>query len=42
LRHLEGLSFPDVACRMGRSVDSVKKLWVRALGQLRDSLGGSP
>jgi RNA polymerase sigma-70 factor (ECF subfamily) len=42
LRHLEGLSFPDVARRMGRSLDSVKNLWARALGRLRDSLGGSP
>jgi DNA-directed RNA polymerase specialized sigma24 family protein len=24
-----------VASRMGRSVDSVEKLWVRALGKLR-------
>jgi RNA polymerase sigma-70 factor (ECF subfamily) len=39
LRQLEGLSFPQVALRMGRTVDSVKKLWVRALAQLRDSLG---
>jgi RNA polymerase sigma-70 factor (ECF subfamily) len=42
LRHLEGLSFPDVSRRMGRTVDSVKKLWARALGQLRDALGGVP
>jgi RNA polymerase sigma-70 factor (ECF subfamily) len=40
LRHLEGLSFPDVARRMGRTVLSVKKLWARALPRLRDSLGG--
>jgi RNA polymerase sigma-70 factor (ECF subfamily) len=33
--HLEGLSFPDVARRMSRSLDSVKKLWVRALARLR-------
>jgi len=41
LRQLEGLSFPQVARRMGRTVDSVKKLWARALAQLRDSLGDS-
>jgi len=41
LRHLEGLSFPQVARRMGRTMDSVKKLWARALAQLRDSLGDS-
>src|SRR5262245_56523253 len=31
LRHLEGLTFPEVARRMERSVDSVEKLWLRAL-----------
>jgi len=39
LRHLEGLSFDEVAKRMDRSADSVQKLWVRALGKLRESLG---
>lgn len=39
LRHLEGLSFPDIAQRMGRSLLSVKKLWARALPCLRDALG---
>jgi RNA polymerase sigma-70 factor (ECF subfamily) len=38
LRHLEGLSFAEVASRMGRSVDSVEKLWVRALGKLRQAM----
>jgi RNA polymerase sigma-70 factor (ECF subfamily) len=42
LRHLEGLSFPEVAARMGRSVDSVEKLWVRALPRLRRALGAEP
>ncbi len=41
LRHLEGLSFPQVAVRMERSVDSVKNLWARALGRLRHLLGGA-
>jgi RNA polymerase sigma-70 factor, ECF subfamily len=36
LRHLEGLTFPEVAERMGRSQDSVKKLWARGLARLRD------
>jgi RNA polymerase sigma-70 factor (ECF subfamily) len=40
LRHLEGLSFPGVAQRMGRTLDSVKKLWTRALDRLRRSLKG--
>ena len=39
LRHLEGLTFPEVAARMGRSEDSVQKLWVRGLASLRRSLG---
>jgi RNA polymerase sigma-70 factor (ECF subfamily) len=41
LRHLEGLTFPDVARRMGRTVDSVEKLWVRALARLRQLLKGA-
>jgi RNA polymerase sigma-70 factor (ECF subfamily) len=40
LRHHEGLTFPEVADRMGRSVDSVEKLWVRALPRLRREMGG--
>jgi RNA polymerase sigma-70 factor, ECF subfamily len=40
LRHLEELSFPEVAKRMGRTVFSVKNLWARALAKLRRSLGG--
>jgi RNA polymerase sigma-70 factor (ECF subfamily) len=42
LRHMEGLTFPEVARRMGRTVDSVKKLWPRAMIQLRRALGESP
>ncbi len=38
LRQLEGLSFPEVAQRMERSLDSVKKLWMRALTRLRQVL----
>jgi RNA polymerase sigma-70 factor (ECF subfamily) len=40
LRHLEGLTFPEVASRMGRTIDSVKKLWPRALAGLRRLLEG--
>ena len=40
LRHLEGLSFPEVAQRMGRTLDAVKSVWTRALGRLRRSLKG--
>ncbi len=39
LRHLEELSFPEIARRLGRTLDSVKKLWVRGLAQLREHLG---
>jgi RNA polymerase sigma-70 factor (ECF subfamily) len=42
-RHLEGMTFPEVARRMGRGVDSVKKQWPRALACLRRILeGGLP
>jgi RNA polymerase sigma-70 factor (ECF subfamily) len=39
LRHFQGLPFPDVSQAMGRSVDSVQKLWLRALIRLKESLG---
>jgi RNA polymerase sigma-70 factor (ECF subfamily) len=39
LRHLEGLTFPQVAERMGRSLDSVEKLWMRGLARLRQLIG---
>lgn len=35
LRHLDDLGFGEVAARMGRTEDSVKNLWVRALARLR-------
>jgi RNA polymerase sigma-70 factor (ECF subfamily) len=35
LRNLEGLSFDEVARRMGRSAGAVRILWLRALEQLR-------
>jgi RNA polymerase sigma-70 factor (ECF subfamily) len=40
LRHLEGLTFPEIAAHMGRSLDSVEKLWVRALARLRGVVEG--
>jgi RNA polymerase sigma-70 factor (ECF subfamily) len=40
LRHVDALPFREVAQRMERSEDSVQKLWVRALAQLRQSLEG--
>ena len=42
LRHLEGLTFAQVAQRLGRTDDSVQKLWVRALARLRRLLGEAP
>jgi RNA polymerase sigma-70 factor (ECF subfamily) len=39
LRNLEGLSFAEVAARMGRTEDSVKNIWLRALRRLRLMLG---
>lgn len=35
LRNLEQLAWADVAKRMGRTVDAVRMLWLRALKQLR-------
>jgi RNA polymerase sigma-70 factor (ECF subfamily) len=40
LRHIEELSFPEIARRMDRSLDSVEKLWVRGLVRLRQLKGG--
>jgi RNA polymerase sigma-70 factor, ECF subfamily len=39
-RHLEGLPFGEIAARMGRSVDSVEKLWVRGLAKLKQFCAG--
>ena len=39
LRHWDELTFPSIAQRMGRSVPSVEKLWVRALTKLRHTMG---
>jgi len=41
LRHLEGLTFPEIARRMHRTELSVQKLWARALPRLRVVLGDS-
>jgi RNA polymerase sigma-70 factor (ECF subfamily) len=40
LRHLEELPLAEVAARMERTVESVKKLWVRGIARLRESLAG--
>ena len=38
LRHWEDLTFPQIAERMNRTVDSVQKLWIRALARLRTTM----
>jgi RNA polymerase sigma-70 factor (ECF subfamily) len=38
LSHLEGLSFPEIARKMDRTLDSVKNLWARGLAKLRRKL----
>ena len=40
LRHLQQLTFPEVAARLGQSEASVKKTWARALAAVRRALGG--
>ena len=42
LSHLEGLSFPAIALQMNRTVASVKGLWARALGKLKQAVGENP
>lgn len=38
LRNLQGKSFRDIAESMNRSVDSVEKLWIRALVKLKQTM----
>jgi RNA polymerase sigma-70 factor (ECF subfamily) len=38
LRHLHGLSFEEVACRMNRGCGAVRMLWLRAIRELRKAL----
>jgi len=40
LRHFRGMTFPEVAKTMDRSLASVEKLWARGLARLRRELGG--
>lgn len=42
LRHLEGLGLAETAARMGRTEDSVQKLYVRGLMNLRRLMGSMP
>jgi RNA polymerase sigma-70 factor (ECF subfamily) len=38
LRHFQGLTFPAIAHRLNKSLDSVKNIWLRGLARLRRSL----
>jgi RNA polymerase sigma-70 factor (ECF subfamily) len=38
MRHMESKSFPEIAVRMDRTLDSVKSLWTRAIHNLRQIL----
>ena len=38
LRYWEGLSFVQIAGRIGRSADAVRKLWYRAIERLQAEL----
>jgi RNA polymerase sigma-70 factor (ECF subfamily) len=40
LRNLQGKSFREVADALNRSVDSVEKLWIRALVKLKQAMNG--
>jgi RNA polymerase sigma-70 factor (ECF subfamily) len=42
LHHLQGLTLAEAAQQMGRSLDSVKKLWLRGLARLRRVLEEAP
>jgi RNA polymerase sigma-70 factor (ECF subfamily) len=42
LRHLQELPFPDIARHLGRTLDSVKNVWLRALARLRAVVGEQP
>jgi len=38
LRHFHGLPFPEIARRLGKTLEAVKKIWLRGLSQLRRTL----
>jgi RNA polymerase sigma-70 factor, ECF subfamily len=40
LRHCEGLPFKEIAARMQRSEGAARMLWLRAIGEIRERLGG--
>jgi RNA polymerase sigma-70 factor (ECF subfamily) len=42
LRHFQGLTFPEIARRLGRTLDGVKNVWLRGLARLRRALEDEP
>lgn len=38
LRYWQGLTFPEIGARMGRSDEAVRKLWIRAIDRLREEV----
>jgi RNA polymerase sigma-70 factor (ECF subfamily) len=42
LRHFQGLTFPEIARRLGRTLDGVKNVWLRGLARLRPALEDEP
>lgn len=42
LRHMEGLSFPEISRQLDRDLDSARSLWRRAIKGLRESLSEEP
>ena len=41
LRHIEGLTFPEVGVRMARTDEAARKLWTRAVKEFRRVTGGT-
>jgi RNA polymerase sigma-70 factor (ECF subfamily) len=42
LRHFEELTFPEIARRLDKTLDAVKKVWLRGLARLRRTLEDEP
>lgn len=42
LRHFQGLTFPEIARRLDRTLDVVKNVWLRGLARLRRALEEEP
>jgi RNA polymerase sigma-70 factor, ECF subfamily len=42
LRHFQGLTFPEIARRLDKTLDGVKNVWLRGLARLRRTLEEDP